>query len=272
MRALLPALVLALPLCAQAGEPLDNARLERRPGSTFHAALARADGWVGWSAPSQPGRAMCCWSSFEAREAGEGGSCRLDRSRGINISNDADVSRLAGREMRVLARLDKGRPREVRSYSAGCRVDAGGAAVTWFEGVAPAESIALLAGWAGHSEEAVHALALHDHPAAAGALLSLARDHANPEVRSHALFWVSQQAGDVAAATIERAIENDPDQEVKEKAVFALSQLPRDQGVPLLLRTMKTNRNPEVRRQAAFWLGQSKDPRALAYFEDLLRE
>jgi hypothetical protein len=265
------ALLLALPLFAQAGEPLDNARLERRPGAGFRAALARADGWVGWSAPSQPGRAMCCWNSFEDREAGRGGACRLDGRHGVNISGDADVARLAGREMRVLARLEKGAPREVRAYSAGCRVDAGGAAVAWFDGVAPDESVALLAGWAGHTEEAVHALALHDRPSAVEALLALARDHRSAEVRGHALFWVAQYAGDAAAAAIEHAIAHDPDQEVKEKAVFALSQLPRDEGVPLLLRTLKTNRNPEVRRQAAFWLGQSKDPRALAFFEELLR-
>lgn len=272
MRALLPALVLALPLLAQAGEPLDNARLERRPGARLRAALARADGWVGWSAPTKPGRAMCCWSSFEAREAGEGGSCRLDGRHGVNISSDADVARLAGREMRVLARLERGRPREVRAYSAGCRVDAAGAAVVWFDGVEPDASVALLAGWAGQTEQAIHAVALHDGPSAVEALLALASDHESPEVRGHALFWVAQQAGEAAAAAIESAIRNDPDQEVKEKAVFALSQLPNDEGVPLLLRTMKTNRNPDVRRQAAFWLGQSKDPRALAYFEELLRE
>ncbi len=271
MRAPLTALLLALPLCAQAGEPLAGARLERRPGAALRAELPRADGWVGWSAPTKPGRAMCCWRSFEEREAGQGGSCRLDGHSGVNVSNDPDVARLAGREMRVLARLDRGRPREVRSYSAGCRVDAAGAAVTWFDGVAPADSVAVLASWVEPAGEAISALALHDHAAAVEALLALARDHRSPEVRGQALFWVAQQAGDVAAAAIERAITDDPDQEVKEKAVFALSQLPRDQAVPLLLRTMKTNRNPDVRRQAAFWLGQSKDPRALAYFEELLR-
>jgi hypothetical protein len=32
----------------------------------------------------------------------------------------------------------------------------------------------------------------------------------------------------------------------------------------------KTNRNPEVRKQAMFWLGQSNDPRALDFFEQVL--
>ncbi len=40
--------------------------------------------------------------------------------------------------------------------------------------------------------------------------------------------------------------------------------------MPLLLQTARTNRNPVVRREAIFWLGQSKDPRALAFFEEVL--
>jgi HEAT repeat protein len=70
---------------------------------------------------------------------------------------------------------------------------------------------------------------------------------------------------------IMRALEDDPETEVKKKAVFALSQLPKDEGVPLLIQTAKTNKNPAVRKQAFFWLGQSKDPRALAFFEQVLK-
>ena len=51
---------------------------------------------------------------------------------------------------------------------------------------------------------------------------------------------------------------------------FALSQLPRDEGVPKLMEVARTNRNPEVRKQAMFWLGQTKDPRAVKFFEDIL--
>jgi HEAT repeat protein len=57
---------------------------------------------------------------------------------------------------------------------------------------------------------------------------------------------------------------------VKKRAVFALSQLPKDEGVPLLIQVAKTNTNPVVRKQAMFWLGQSHDPRALQFFEQVL--
>jgi hypothetical protein len=33
-----------------------------------------------------------------------------------------------------------------------------------------------------------------------------------------------------------------------------------------------TNTNPEVRKQAFFWLGQSGDPRAVAYLEQVLKK
>ena len=33
----------------------------------------------------------------------------------------------------------------------------------------------------------------------------------------------------------------------------------------------RTHRDPEVRKQAMFWLGQSNDPRALAFFEEVLK-
>jgi HEAT repeat protein len=89
-------------------------------------------------------------------------------------------------------------------------------------------------------------------------------------VRSQALFWLAHKAGQKAVGTITGAIENDPDTEVKKKAVFALSQLPKDEGVPKLIEVAKNNRNREVRKQAMFWLGQSNDPRALEFFEQVL--
>jgi HEAT repeats len=103
-------------------------------------------------------------------------------------------------------------------------------------------------------------------------LIEMARRDASPRVRGQALFWLAQRAGQRAVASIEQAIADDPETEVKTKAVFALSQLPPDEGVPLLIKTARENANPRVRKQAFFWLGQSKDPRALAFFEDVLKD
>ena len=103
------------------------------------------------------------------------------------------------------------------------------------------------------------------------AMIQMARDDGSPHVRGQALFWLAQKAGTKAQNAIAGAITNDPDTEVKKKAVFALSQMPKDEGVPKLIEVAEKNKNPEVRKQAMFWLGQSEDPRALAFFERVLR-
>jgi HEAT repeat protein len=111
---------------------------------------------------------------------------------------------------------------------------------------------------------------MHAEPSAATALVTAARGGASPHVRGQALFWVAQRAGAQAIPTIAEAIEKDPETDVKKRAVFALSQLPANEGVPKLIEVASSHSNPAVRRQAMFWLGQSKDPRALAFFERIL--
>jgi hypothetical protein len=116
------------------------------------------------------------------------------------------------------------------------------------------------------------ALSVSREPAAVDEMIRMAKEDESSHVRGQALFWLAQKAGKKAAATITGAIDNDPDTEVKKKAVFALSQMPKDEGVPKLIEVAQNNRNPAVRRQAMFWLGQSKDPRALAFFEKVLSQ
>jgi hypothetical protein len=118
--------------------------------------------------------------------------------------------------------------------------------------------------------QAVFALGQSEVPEAVDEMIRVARADASTHVRGQALFWLGQKAGAKAVSAIGRAVEDDPETDVKKKAVFALSQLPADDGVPLLIGVARTNRNHEVRKQAMFWLGQSGDPRALAFFEEVL--
>jgi hypothetical protein len=119
-------------------------------------------------------------------------------------------------------------------------------------------------------DQVAFALSVTKEPDALTALIGLAKQDRSAHVRAQALFWLAQKAGAKAAGTITAAIQNDPDTDVKTRAVFALSQLPADEGVPLLIDVARTNRYAEVRTRAMFWLGQSKDPRALAFFEEIL--
>lgn len=119
-------------------------------------------------------------------------------------------------------------------------------------------------------KKAIFALSQLKDDAGIEPLINVARTHQDPAVRSEAIFWLGQKAGKAAAGAITERIDADPETEVKKRAVFALSQLPADEGVPLLIDVARTNTNPVVRKQAMFWLGQSKDPRALDFFADVL--
>jgi hypothetical protein len=108
-------------------------------------------------------------------------------------------------------------------------------------------------------------------PGAEDELVHMAKFDPDTKVRGQALFWIAHKAGKRATAALTDAIQNDPETDVKKKAVFALSQLPKDEGVPQLIHVADTNSNLEVRKAAFFWLGQSQDPRALAYLEQVLK-
>jgi HEAT repeat protein len=111
----------------------------------------------------------------------------------------------------------------------------------------------------------------HD-PEAIDDLIHLAKSDTDTGVREQAIFWVAQKAGKKAIAMLKDTVENDPEVAVKKKAVFALSQLPKDEAVPELLHVAQTNSDPVIRKDAIFWLGQTHDPRALAYFEQILEK
>lgn len=120
-------------------------------------------------------------------------------------------------------------------------------------------------------EHAIFALTQSKEPEAMNAIVRAAHDDANARVRGQALFWLAQRASaQISTAAIQQAIANDPETEVKKRAVFALTQIPHGDGVPMLIEVARTNKNAVVRKQAMFWLGQSKDPRALKFFEDVL--
>jgi HEAT repeat protein len=122
----------------------------------------------------------------------------------------------------------------------------------------------------GFRKKAAFAFSQSKEPEALKELLSMAHTDHSPRVRGEAIFWLAQIGGRKEAEQITAAIENDPETEVKKKAVFALSQMHGGEGVPLLITLARTNKNPVVRKQAIFWLGESRDPRALDFLEEIL--
>jgi hypothetical protein len=217
--------------------------------------------WVGYAQPMIDGEHQMCdyWND------------------GVRYSSSTDPVRLEPADFFfVLFRVENKEIVRIRTFSANCPLDAGGKAVHWFNNVAVSDSVGFLKTFITPTatrrlmDSATTAIALTDGEQPLNELITLARDGASSNVKGSALFWLAQRAGQKAVGTINAAIENDPDTDVKKKAVFALSQLPKDQGVPLLIEQARSNKNAAVRKQAMFWLGQSKDPRALKFFEEIL--
>jgi len=186
-------------------------------------------------------------------------------------------------EVSILARFEGATLTRLRTATPECEIDAGGLPVTWLENVKADDSAAWLGAVINASSadsrerrdrvtrQAIAALGMHEGVTASRALAGIARSHPVSNTRNDALFWLSQRAGDqLAPGAIAEAIEKDPDTDVRKRAVFALSQLPGDESVPRLIAVARNNRNAAVRRQAMFWLGQTHDPRALTFFEDVL--
>jgi hypothetical protein len=247
---------------------LSNGRIESHTTTNIArdipalAATLSEPMWIGYTQPMIDGNHQMCdyWND------------------GRMITQSTDPIRLepAGFFF-VLFRVEEKQITRIRTYSENCPLDAGGKAVHWFTSVSPNDSVSYMKTFLAPTatrrlnDAAVTVIALTKGDPALNELLTLAKDGASSQIKGNALFWLAQRAGQKAIGTITAAIENDPDTKVKEKAVFALSQLPKDEGVPLLIQQARSNKNPAVRKQAMFWLGQSKDPRALKFFEEILR-
>ncbi len=234
-------------------------------------AAQKEPAWIGYSVPTihDSTRRLCCGGDTWISDG------VMRTAQGAPLPNQGPI-RLEGPEsMVVLYRVENSAVQKVRIFSPDCELDAGGRTIHWLDQVNGAESVKLLSTFVPSGTEqlrsgALSAIAMHSDEQSVPALFRFARQDPSARVRGDALFWVAQKAGERAAAEITSAIDNDPDTEVKKRAVFALSQLPKDEGIPLLIKVAKTNRNPAVRKQAMFWLGQSRDPRALEFFAEVL--
>ena len=239
---------------------LDERRLTGSLEREFTAIMREGAeaSWIGYSVRGR-GRSSGdgCWDGRNGR-----------RTTPVKLEGSSDLFVLFRVENRAVGRIQIASP--------DCALDLGGLTLHWIANVPAAASLDWLSTFTRGdappkaASGAIVAIALHGDSAAVDRLIALAKDGNDRQTRSNALFWISQRAGDRAAGTIADAIEKDPDTEVKRRAVFALSQLPANEGVPKLIEVASSHSNPAVRKQAMFWLGQSKDPRALAFFERIL--
>jgi len=260
-RQLLAVLVLlgaAVTLSAQS--PVINASVEKRTPS---ADLARdvqsvasrpAAAWIGYRVPIQRRRDV----SIQSYD-GCCGRCRL----------------APPTDLVVLARVQGGAVVELRPLAVDCDMDAGGMPLVWFDGVSPDASVAWLTTLVKQddatrriNENALSAIAQHTGTAASKALVQFAQT-GTTQMRGRALSWLAQRAATEAIPTIDAALK-DPELEVKKQAVNALARFPNQEGVPKLIEVARSHPHTEVRRQAMLRLGDTKDPRAVEFFAQIL--
>jgi hypothetical protein len=253
-------LAAAIPLAAQS--PVINAVVEKRTPSADFARDVQAiagrttPAWIGYRVPIQR-RSDASMQGFESCC----GRCRL----------------APPTDLVVLARVQGGAILELRPIAVDCDMDAGGMPLFWFDGVSADASVAWLSTLVTQpvdsrprvAESALSAISQHVGAGASKALVQFAQT-ATASVRGRSLFWLAQRAADQALPIIDAALQKDPDTEVKKQAVRALSRFPNNEGIPKLMEVARSHDNAEVRRQAMLQLGQSKDPRVVDFFAQIL--
>ena len=115
----------------------------------------------------------------------------------------------------------------------------------------------------------IAALGQSQAPAAVDTLRGLLRD---PEarVRSEAAYYYVIRGGAGALPEAQKLLASETADTVKTRIVSAIGRLPADTSIPALLQLARGD-NAVVRKQATSTLAQSKDPRAVAFMEAILK-
>ena len=270
---------------AEAQGRFTNARAETRSAAQgvereVRATAGRAGvSWIGYRVPMVFGpRQMCCFDSI-SDAGGCCGVCRLE-SGGVSMSTGDSIQR-GGRitlepptEFLVLARLERGAVERIRTFTPDCDVDAGAVSLVWLTDVTPADSIAWLSSLVTApdlpdqrervAKSAMHAIAMHDAPAADRVLESFVAPRRPEWLRSDTSFWLGNSRGEAGARVLTRMIAEDPSDRVRENVTFGLSQSKVPAALTTLLATARDDRSTRVRGQALFWLAQKAGREAVA--------
>ena len=239
--------------------------------------------WIGYRAPMIAGpRQMCCFDQISSASGNACcGMCRLESGSGISMStgdsvmNGSRVMLEPATEFLVLARVENGAVVRVRTFTPDCDVDAGGMPVVWLTDVKADDSIAWLSSLVTAAAEpsdsrervaktAMHAIALHNAPAADRALESFVAPTRPEWLRSDTSFWLGNSRGETGARLLGRMIVQDPSDKVREKVTFGLSQSKVPAALTTLIATARDDRSTRVRSQALFWLAQRAGKEAMA--------
>lgn len=118
----------------------------------------------------------------------------------------------------------------------------------------------------------IFSLAQMNNPKARGKLMDVVRNSDNPELRGETIFWLAQTGGDDTVNFLSQLYDSEKTIEVKKKIIFSLTQAKnRKAALQKLMAIAKSDPSPEARKEAVFWIGQSHDPEAIKFLEDILK-
>lgn len=236
-------------------------------------ALPR-DGWVSWDVPAVDGApAWCCYGGRKGRE-GDREACALDdRANSLGSRGDGETMTTA----RVYARSTAGKVDRVQVLSPACPVVTR-TPVRELTGVTVDDSARWLAARLDESspgterhEHLMPALAMHHGDIARDALTRLARSHARFDTRKSAVFWLSQVRGAEGADITSSLMFGDANPKMREHAAFALSQSDSPRVSADLIRLGNTDKVGDVRSKAWFWLAETGAPDAERAINEAVR-
>jgi len=101
-------------------------------------------------------------------------------------------------------------------------------------------------------------------------LRGLTKD-ADARARSDAWYYYVLRGGTPTIPDALKAIASDADESVRKRTVSAIGALPGDAGLTALLQLARSTDNPAARKEAVNAISQSRDPRALALMEEILK-
>ncbi len=120
-----------------------------------------------------------------------------------------------------------------------------------------------------NADEAVTAAALADARDLSPDFTRLIRDGgASLEARKQALFWLGQS--DALTADLVRLRDSLEPFALREHYTFVLSQRHEDAAIDGLIDVARRDPDPEIRKRAMFWLGQTREPKAIKFLQDIL--
>jgi HEAT repeat protein len=104
-------------------------------------------------------------------------------------------------------------------------------------------------------------------------LLQVLREDKDPEVRKMAVFWLGQSSSDESLTLLSGLLKSETEAGIKEQLLFAIGQNASSRAMEILkdlVRDKKTH--AEEREMAIFWIGQRGDAESIEILKDIYKE